>query len=210
MHLAHAISARGRQWSGRVTKLIHPRSGERMYPQLKCVLLNCNSRWSVSDPLARSARVSPSRGKINTCNVRALFSPSGRESHRSGRGSLTNHLGRYIGYTFPEATGKQVLLRFSHSSKRGIEATTTKVKSTAAINSAVNAASLISPLPLGIYGRARQVPNLPVTVVLSDRGRGINSRHAWLNRALGGQSRVGNRLALKATQGGRGPDGNVT
>jgi len=51
------------------------------------------------------------------------------------------------------------LLRFSQSSNRGIEATTTSVNSTAEINSAVNAASLISPLPMGKKTRARKGPN---------------------------------------------------
>src|SRR5262245_26006876 len=57
------------------------------------VLLNCNSRWCVTDPLARSAsRLPLTRGEINTCNVRVLFSPSVRgRAAEGGRGSLTHH-----------------------------------------------------------------------------------------------------------------------
>src|SRR5262245_34212275 len=37
------------------------------------VLLNCNSRWRMSDPLARSTLISPHEGEINACNVRAIL-----------------------------------------------------------------------------------------------------------------------------------------
>src|SRR6478672_8505845 len=76
------------------------------------------------------------------------------------------------------------LLAFSQSSKRGIEATTTTVNSTAEINSAVNAASLISPLPVGEETKARQGPNRSFRFILVRSAAGINSRHAWLNRTL--------------------------
>jgi hypothetical protein len=47
----------------------------------------------VSDPLARFARVSPSRGGDYAGNVRDLFSPSVRgRAAEGGRGSLTHHL----------------------------------------------------------------------------------------------------------------------
>jgi hypothetical protein len=51
-----------------------------------------------SDPLARFARVSPSRGGDYARNVRALFSPSvwGRAAE-GGRGSLTRHLKLELG-----------------------------------------------------------------------------------------------------------------
>jgi hypothetical protein len=58
------------------------------------------------------------------------------------------------------------LLAFSQSSKRGIEATMTTVNSTAEINSEVNAASLISALPVGIETRARQGPNRSSRIIL--------------------------------------------
>jgi hypothetical protein len=52
-----------------------------------------NSRWCVSDPLARFARVSPSRGGDYACNVKDSFSPSVRgRAAEGGRGSLTHHL----------------------------------------------------------------------------------------------------------------------
>jgi hypothetical protein len=64
----------------------------------KRVLLNCNSRWCVSDPLARSARAPPHKGESNPCNVRALFSPSVRgRAAEGGRGSLTHHLELELG-----------------------------------------------------------------------------------------------------------------
>jgi len=58
------------------------------------------------------------------------------------------------------------LLAFSQSSKRGIEATMTTVNSTAEINSEVNAASLISALPVGIETGARQGPNRSSRIIL--------------------------------------------
>jgi hypothetical protein len=61
-----------------------------------------HSRWCVRDPLPRSARVSPSRGEINACNVRALFSPSLRgRAAEGGRGLLTHHLGIGVGLNTP-------------------------------------------------------------------------------------------------------------
>jgi hypothetical protein len=69
------------------------------------VLLNSNSRWRVSDPLARFARVSPSRGGDYARNVRALFSPSVRgRAAEGGRESLTRHLELELGNT-PEGHG---------------------------------------------------------------------------------------------------------
>jgi hypothetical protein len=80
------------------------------------MLLNCNSRWRVSDPLARFARVSPSRGgdyfalSLSRKKDRKSFvfaSPSSlllccwhrqleilvrRRAAEGGRGSLTQYL----------------------------------------------------------------------------------------------------------------------
>src|SRR6478672_10470364 len=63
-------------------------SGIACRPPLKSVLLNSNSRWCVSDPLARFARVSPSGG-----GDYRFLSPSVRgRAAEGGRGSLTHHL----------------------------------------------------------------------------------------------------------------------
>src|SRR5262245_54306360 len=99
------------------------------------------------------------------------------------------------------------LLAFSQSSKRGIEKTTTTVNSTAEINSAVNAASLISPLPEGTETGARQGPNR-----YPGSSGAISSRNKFpsrlVKRGLDRVARVvGIRLALKVVRSARGPDG---
>jgi hypothetical protein len=59
----------------------------------------------VSDPLARFARVSPSRGGDYACNMRALFSPSVRgRAAEGGRGSLSHVLAEPV--VFPAYMGK--------------------------------------------------------------------------------------------------------
>ena len=69
----------------------------------------------MSDPLARFARVSPSRGGDYACNVRALFSRSvkGRAAE-GGRGSLTHHLALELVNRFfrrSAAEGNSLLVR---------------------------------------------------------------------------------------------------
>src|SRR5215510_3457752 len=66
-----------------------------------------SSRWCVSDPLARFARVSPSRGGDYACNMRALFSPSLRgRAAEGGRGAATHRLVLGLGNR-PEGRGER-------------------------------------------------------------------------------------------------------
>jgi hypothetical protein len=55
-------------------------------------LLNCKSRWCLSDPLARFARVSPSRGENAESVPQATLPLTRGRAAEGGRGSLKHHL----------------------------------------------------------------------------------------------------------------------
>jgi hypothetical protein len=54
------------------------------------------SRWCVSDPLARFARVSPHEGEINACKASFVLPLVRGRAAEGGRGSFTHHLESWL------------------------------------------------------------------------------------------------------------------